>query len=70
VGRRIDLDDLLDLAEVAELLGLGSSNAVATYRHRAAKTDYPFPQPIKASAGGRCQLWLRADIEAWRDARA
>lgn len=69
MGRKIDLDDLLDLAEVATVLGLGSANAVATYRSRAAGTANPFPEPARASAGGRCQLWLRQDVEAWATRR-
>lgn len=59
VGRKVDLDDLLDAGEVAELLGLASSNVVNVYRGR-----YPdFPMPILERRGFR--LWLRADVEAW-----
>jgi predicted DNA-binding transcriptional regulator AlpA len=59
VGRKIDLDDLLDAAEVAEALGLASRNVVGVYRGR-----YPgFPPPVIDR--GACLLWLRADIEAW-----
>jgi predicted DNA-binding transcriptional regulator AlpA len=59
VGRRIDLDDLLDSSGVAVLLDLANPNAVSVYRRR-----YPdFPKP--AFESGRCILWLRGDIEAW-----
>ncbi|MGH9193473.1 MAG: hypothetical protein ACRDZ0_13495, partial [Acidimicrobiales bacterium] len=52
-------DDLLDAGEVAELLGLASSNVVNVYRGR-----YPdFPVPVIERRGFR--LWLRADVESW-----
>lgn len=65
MGRLVDLDDLLDAGDVAEVLGLSSPTSVATYRRRARSTDQPFPEPVWASRGGRCQLWLRDDVEAW-----
>jgi predicted DNA-binding transcriptional regulator AlpA len=56
-------DNLLDTAEVADLLGLSSRAAVIVYRKR-----YPdFPEP--AIKKGRCLLWLRPDIEAWAAGR-
>lgn len=61
MGRKIDLDDLLDAHDVAELLGLSSPRAVATYR---ARHD-DFPEPAWSSRGGRCQGWLRQDVAAW-----
>lgn len=63
MGRTVDLDDLLDAAAVAELLGLGNARSVSTYRGR----DEAFPSPVLKSSGGRCQFWLRADIEAWQE---
>jgi predicted DNA-binding transcriptional regulator AlpA len=62
---KIDLEDLLDAADVADLLGLSSPTAVGTYRRRYDS----FPAPAWASRGGRCQLWLRGDIEAWKASR-
>jgi predicted DNA-binding transcriptional regulator AlpA len=61
MGRIVDLEDLAETADVAELLGLGSATSVATYRRRYSD----FPAPVWASRGGRCQLWLRSDVEAW-----
>jgi hypothetical protein len=59
VGRDVDLDDLIDAAEVAEMLGLASRNVVGVYRGR-----YPdFPTPVIDR--GTCRLWLRADVEGW-----
>ena len=59
--RTIDLDDLLDASDVAALLGLSNERSVATYRKRYED----FPAPAWASKGGRCQGWLRQDVEAW-----
>jgi predicted DNA-binding transcriptional regulator AlpA len=59
----IDPDDLVDATEVAALLGLAHRNSVSVYRHRHA--DFPAPVVEKS----RCVLWLRADVEHWRDRR-
>lgn len=61
MGRKVDIDDLLDAAQVADLLGLSSPNAVSVY-HRRYKD---FPAPVLAPPSGRCQFWHRADIEHW-----
>ena len=61
MGRPVDLDDLIDGRQVAELLGLARRSAVTVYRSR-----YPdFPEPVRTSEGGRCLLWLRQEVEAW-----
>ncbi len=66
MGRQVDLDDLLDADEVAELLGLSSRGAVSVYRRR-----YPdFPDPAMGKASGRCQFWHREDITNWATGRA
>lgn len=59
MGRRVDLDDLLDTGEVAELLGLASANVVNVYCGRYQD----FPAPVLTRRGFR--LWLRGDAEAW-----
>jgi hypothetical protein len=59
MGRKVDLDDLLDAREVAELLGLASANAVNVYVGRYRD----FPEPVLVRPGFR--LWLRTDVEAW-----
>lgn len=61
----VDLDDLIDSNEVAEILGLGSNRAVSIYRGRY--DDFPGPVVIKGS--GKCMLWLRADVVAWNESR-
>lgn len=58
-----DFDDLLDTDEVADVLGLTNRRVVSVYRSRYP--DFPAPVVVK----GRCTLWLRADVEAWRDRR-
>jgi len=65
VGVPIELPDLVDSHEVAEVLGLSSHRSVSTYRTRHAD----FPAPIVEKGAGRCLLWLRADVEAWARSR-
>ncbi len=61
----IDPADLLDSNEVADVLGLSSSTAVSTYRSRYDD----FPEPVVVKGSGKCVLWRRQDIEAWKAAR-
>lgn len=65
MGRTVDLDDLMDAASVAQLIGLADARSVSTYRQR----DDDFPAPVLMSRGGRCQFWLRSDVEAWHAQR-
>ncbi len=66
MGPRHDLDDLLDAEQVAALLGLSSTGAVSVYKRR-----YPdFPDPAIVRGSGRCQLWVRQDVEAWKAGRS
>jgi len=62
MGRTVDLDDILDAAAVAPIIGVADARSVSTYRRRFAD----FPAPVLRSKGGRCQFWLRQEIEAWR----
>lgn len=61
MGRNVDIDDLLDASQVAEVLGLSSPSAVSVYHRRYDD----FPAPVLAPPSGRCQFWHRADIERW-----
>jgi glutathione-regulated potassium-efflux system ancillary protein KefG len=61
----VDTDDLIDAHDVAELLGLSHRNSVSLYQRR-----YPdMPRPVVERGGGRTKLWLRSEIEGWRNER-
>ena len=61
MGRRVDVDDLIDSHAVAEILGLAQFNSVSGYQRR-----YPdMPRPVVDMGSGRCKLWLRSEIETW-----
>ena len=61
----IDSDDLIDSAEVAEVLGLSHRSSVTTYLRRYAD----FPVPAVDRGRGRTRLWVRQEVEAWAAAR-
>ncbi len=66
VGRHVDVDDLVDAHEVADLLGLAHPNSVHLYQRR-----YPdMPRPIVDRGGRRARLWLRSEVVAWSRSRA
>jgi hypothetical protein len=66
VGRRIDIDQLLDANGVAEILGLAHRNTVSVYQHR-----YPdMPRPVIDFGNGRTKIWLKPEIEQWASAQA
>jgi len=62
----IETNDLIDSAGVAALLRLANSRVISTYRKRYDD----FPTPVVDMGAGRCLLWLRADIEAWKARRS
>ncbi len=65
MGRRVDVDDLVDAHDVAELLGLAHATSVHLYQRR-----YPqMPRPVLDRGGRRARLWLRTEITAWMKAR-
>jgi len=58
---QVDIDDLIDAHEVAEILGLSHRNSVSLYQRR-----YPaMPRPVLERRGGRTKLWLRSEMERW-----
>lgn len=61
MGRKIDVDDLLDANGVAQLLGLSHRNTVSVYQHRYAD----MPRPVRDFGDRRAKLWLRSEIEDW-----
>lgn len=52
---------LMGLHEIAELLGVSRQRADQLARQR------DFPEPAAEIRAGR--IWLRADVERWRDAK-
>lgn len=66
MGRLVDVDDLADAHDVAEMLGLAHPNTVHQYQRRYAE----MPTPVYKPGGRRAQLWLRSEIEAWMRTRA
>lgn len=61
VSPRIRTEDLIDVYEVAELLGLTHRNSVTTYLNRYDD----MPRPIIDFGGGKCRLWLRSEVREW-----
>lgn len=66
MGRKVDLDDLIDVGEVARMLGLAQNNSVSTYMNRYSD----FPRPAIVFADGKCRAWVRDDVSAWLDVRS
>ena len=65
MGKQVDLDDLVDAMEVADLLGLSHRNTVSIYQKR-----YPeMPRPVIEFGGNRCKLWLKSEILVWNESR-
>ncbi|MEJ7706730.1 MAG: hypothetical protein WKF82_05225 [Nocardioidaceae bacterium] len=62
MGRLVDVDDLVDAHEVADLLGLAQPNSVYLYQKR-----YPdMPRPLVDRGPRRAKLWSRSELERWR----
>ena len=61
MGRKIDVDDLVDANGAAELLGLAHRNTVSVYQHRYDD----MPRPVLDLGDGRIKLWLRPELESW-----
>lgn len=61
MGRKVDVDDLVDAHEVAEMLGLAQPNSVHLYQRR-----YPeMPRPIVDRGSRRAKLWLKSEVQDW-----
>ncbi|HEX3542797.1 MAG TPA: hypothetical protein VHT75_20380 [Acidimicrobiales bacterium] len=61
----VDLEDLIDAGDVAQILGLASRRTVSVYQQR-----YPdMPRPVIERSAGHTKLWLRSEIEAWAAGR-
>lgn len=61
MGRKVDIDDLIDTHTVAKILGLARRNTVSEYQVRYDD----MPRPVVDLGGGRSRLWLRSEVERW-----
>lgn len=62
---KVNTEDLIGAAEVAEILGLAHHNSVTTYLKRYDN----FPRPVVDLSRSRIRLWLRQDIVSWKEYR-
>lgn len=65
MGRRVDIEDLVDTHDVAKILGLTHRNTVSEYLTKYAD----MPRPVLDLGRGRPMLWLRPEIERWASKR-
>ncbi len=61
MGRKVDVDDLIDTQSVAQILGLAHRNTVSEYQARYEE----MPCPVVDLGSGRSKLWLRPEVERW-----
>ena len=59
MGRKLDADDLVGAAEIAERLGLAQVQTVHTWRRRYDD----FPEPVARLR--QALIWSWPEIEAW-----
>lgn len=59
MGRKVDVNDLVGAAEIAERLGLSHVQTVHTLRRR----HRDFPEPVVSLK--RAHVWSWTDVEAW-----
>ncbi len=68
--KRVDLDDLLDAEQVADLLGLSSGDVVRAYA--SARADFPrpiLPRDLSDPKTSRStRYWYRPELMRWRKA--
>jgi glutathione-regulated potassium-efflux system ancillary protein KefG len=62
MGRKVDVDELIDTQDVARILGLAHRNTVSEYQ---ARYD-DMPRPVINLGRGRSKLWIRQEVERWR----
>jgi predicted DNA-binding transcriptional regulator AlpA len=60
MGKKVDIDDLLDSTQVAAMTNLNSPSAVSVLLGRGS-----FPEPVLNRGKNKVKLWLRQDIERW-----
>jgi hypothetical protein len=66
MGKKIDVDNLVGAAEIAERLNLSHAQNVHTMRRRAAKTEQPFPDPVVTLT--KAMIWSWPEVKKWAKA--
>lgn len=59
MGRKVDLDDLVDTLVIAERLGMADTTSVLNLVRRHPD----FPRPV--AHFGRVRVWLWPEVAAW-----
>jgi hypothetical protein len=59
MGRKVDVDDLVGAAEIAERLGIKRPHLIHDWRRRHPE----FPQPVVELKG--TLIWLWPEVEKW-----
>jgi len=59
MGRKVDVDDLVGAAEIAERLGVKRPHLIHDWRRRHPE----FPQPVLELKG--TLIWLWPEVERW-----
>lgn len=59
MGKRVDMDDLVSAAEIADRLGMNKSTVVHDWRYR----DIGFPEAVKMI--GPVGIWDWREVEEW-----
>lgn len=67
MGRKVDVADLIDATEVAELIGLASRKSLAAMRGQNVGAWQTFPAPVIDRRP--CMFWVRQDVERWQASR-
>ena len=62
MGRKVDLDDLVDAIVIAERLGHAQTNSI----HHLRRRHPDFPQPLITF--GRVRVWSWTEVESWAQA--
>lgn len=59
MGRRLDVDQLVGAAEIADRLGVSNSQVIHVWRYRHPD----FPQPVTTLK--TAMIWYWPDVRAW-----
>lgn len=65
MGKKVDVDELIDAADVAAILGLANPTSVYVYLARYEL----MPRPVVDRGKNRAKLWLRSEVQEWADDR-